>query len=90
MDLWESGMVRFWVKNLIPRSDECFASKESRASARQVAIHLQDLMGAFLILGIGLGLATLCYLLELIYYSKLYYQQKHNSLYYRDRRIYIT
>lgn len=66
MDLWESGHVRSWVRGVIPRADECFASNHQK-TAGQVAIRLTDLTSAFLILGIGLGTATIIFLLELIY-----------------------
>nr|CAH0108320.1 unnamed protein product [Daphnia galeata] len=71
MDLWESGfLMLFWVKNLptIPKANECFADKKNQVS-RLAPIQLSDLTSAFLILGIGLGLATLSFLVELIYFK---------------------
>jgi hypothetical protein len=70
MNLWESGFMMFWVRNLptIPKANECFADEKNRVS-RLVPIRLSDLTSAFLILGIGIGLATLSLLLELIYYN---------------------
>jgi hypothetical protein len=70
MNLWESGFMMFWVRNLptIPKANECFADEKNRVS-RLVPIRLSDLTSAFLILGIGIGLATLSFLLELIYYN---------------------
>ena len=70
MDLWESGLLRHWMNELIPKAEKCFAkrsTKRKKESARQVPIRLPDLVSAFLILGIGVGLAILCFLLELIY-----------------------
>nr|CAH0101184.1 unnamed protein product [Daphnia galeata] len=69
MDLYESGIVRFWVKQLptIPKADECFANDKRRVVSRPAPIQLTDLTSAFLILGIGIGLATLAFLLETIY-----------------------
>lgn len=64
MNLWESGLVRLWVYNNVPRADECFATDRQRTSARQVPIQLSDLTSAFLILGIGLGSSAICFLLE--------------------------
>ncbi|XP_046447217.1 glutamate receptor ionotropic, kainate 2-like [Daphnia pulex] len=65
MELWETGLPPFWVKNGMPRAPKCFAKRKSgENSARQGAIRLDDLSGAFLILGIGFGLATLAFLLE--------------------------
>lgn len=62
--------MMFWVRNLptIPKANECFADEKNRVS-RLVPIRLSDLTSAFLILGIGIGLATLSFLLELIYYN---------------------
>ena len=67
MDLWEFGLIRYWVKELTPRAEECFAAKKKEKSVKLVPIHLSDLTSAFLILGIGLGSAILCFLLELTY-----------------------
>ena len=67
MELWETGLPPFWVKNGLPRAPKCFAKRKSEEnSAHQVAIRLDDLTGAFLILGIGVGLATFVFLLEKI------------------------
>ena len=58
MELWEAGIPSFSVKNAMPRADKCFAKTKPQASSRQIPIQLDDLMGAFFILGIGLSLAT--------------------------------
>ena len=67
--MWETGLSRYWVNELVPKADECYryADKIQKVSTRQVPIHLHDLMSAFLILGIGIGLAALSFLLELIF-----------------------
>ncbi|XP_046657524.1 ionotropic receptor 93a-like [Daphnia pulicaria] len=77
MDLWESGLVKFWVNNLptLPKADACFVDRKRRVS-RPVAIKLTDLTSAFLILGIGIGLAILVFMLELIYWKLLAMQKK--------------
>jgi hypothetical protein len=63
MLLWESGQLPFWVKNDVPPARKCFAQSNPRRNlSRQVPIQLKDLMSAFFILGIGLGLATLAFL----------------------------
>lgn len=66
MDLWEYGLVRFWVKEIMPRAEQCFATRQQK-TANQKAIRLRDLTSAFLILGIGCGLAILAFVLELIF-----------------------
>ena len=70
MDLWASGLMRFWVNTqpTIPKADQCFADSKPRVS-RLVPIQLSDLTSAFLILGIGIALATLSFVLELIYFK---------------------
>ena len=67
MDIWEFGLMQHWMKEIIPRAEQCFLTTNQEKSARQVPIRLYDLISAFLILGIGLGLATLIFLMELIY-----------------------
>ena len=69
MDLWESGLIRYWVNERVPKADECYRSSDKiqKVSTREVPIHLHDLTSAFLILGIGIGLAALSFLLELTY-----------------------
>ena len=67
MDLFESGLMRFWAKTVVPMADKCLTTKKRRTSSRQVPIYLVDLTSAFLILGVGLGLAILTFLLEHIY-----------------------
>lgn len=68
MDYRESGLLNFVIKELptIPRAEQCFADT-TRREARLVPIQLSDLTSAFLILGIGIGLAVLTFLLELLY-----------------------
>lgn len=48
------------------RAAECFDGKRQKSEAQQVSIRLADLTSAFVILGIGLGLAILCFSLEQI------------------------
>ena len=67
MDLLEFGLKQYWVNELTPKADKCFATKKNEKSVKLVPIHLYDLISAFLILGIGLGLAILCFLLEIVY-----------------------
>ena len=66
MDLYKIGLLRFWVKQLTPQTEECFL-KRKKKSARQVPIRLSHLVSAFLILGIGVGLAIISFVLGLIY-----------------------
>lgn len=70
VELWETGLTNFWVYNLFPptapRSEQCFVESTRRVSIR-APIQLSDLTSAFLILGIGTGLAVLCFLTELLY-----------------------
>ncbi|XP_057378523.1 glutamate receptor ionotropic, delta-2-like [Daphnia carinata] len=67
VNLWETGLTYYWVyKEFLPsapRADQCFVESTRRVS-RIVPIQLSDLISAFLIFGIGIGLATLSFLLE--------------------------
>ena len=65
--MWELGLMRHWVKELTPKAEKCFGAKNQEKTARQLPIRLSDMISAFLILGIELGLATLIFLLELIF-----------------------
>ena len=67
MELWETGLIVIWMKNVVPRAPKCFAKTKPRAnSTRQVTIKTMDLAAPFFILGIGLGLATIAFLVEII------------------------
>lgn len=62
MGLFESGLVRFWARDAVPKADKCLATDKQKTSARK--LRLQDLTSAFLIWGIGIGLAVLGFCLE--------------------------
>ena len=69
MELRENGLLDYYSNQglYIPgsgRSEQCF--KKEKNSAKDVPIKLVDLTSAFFILGVGTGLAILCFLLELI------------------------
>ena len=71
MDLWETGLPRHWVGNFVPQAPKCLAKKNLKEnSVRRGAIRLDDLMGAFLILGVGVALVTLAFVLEKIIYFR--------------------
>ena len=67
MDLWEFGLIPYFIKEITPKAYECFAPEKTDKTVRLVPIYLYDLTSAFLILGIGVGLATLTFLLEIFY-----------------------
>ncbi|XP_045025959.1 glutamate receptor ionotropic, delta-1-like [Daphnia magna] len=67
MELWESGLFPYWVRNVSPQAPECFAKTKPRTiSARKMPIRLADLIGAFFIFGIGFGLAIFAIFIEQI------------------------
>jgi hypothetical protein len=71
MLLWESGLLPFWVKSITPRAPKCFSKTNPRSvMTSQDQILLKDLISAFFILGIGLGLATFAFLVEKIIYFR--------------------
>jgi ionotropic glutamate receptor len=64
MELWETGLPQYWVKNSMPRAPKCFEKTKLRRTANPKPIRLDDLAGAFFILGVGVGLATFFFLVE--------------------------
>ncbi|XP_046447218.1 glutamate receptor ionotropic, delta-2-like [Daphnia pulex] len=73
IELWETGLPYHWVGNFVPQVPECLLitnNKHKENSVRRGAIRLDDLTGAFLILGVGFGLATFTFILEKIVYFK--------------------
>ena len=72
------------MHTIIGKADKCFAKKEKASSNIQmVRIKLEDLASAFLILGIGIGLSLLCFLVE-VFVNKLASNRKLSS---RNRRV---
>ncbi|XP_057369794.1 glutamate receptor ionotropic, delta-1-like [Daphnia carinata] len=67
MELWESGLFPYWMRNALPRAPKCFARTKPRTiSTQKMPIRLDDLLGVFFIFGIGLGLAILSIFIEKI------------------------
>ena len=63
MKIWEMGLPQHWKKVSIHQAPKCFSNRRPDA-AKKMPIRLNDLFGAFLILGLGLGLATLTFFIE--------------------------
>ena len=40
MDIWEFGLMQHWMKEIIPRAEQCFLTTNQEKSARQVPIRL--------------------------------------------------
>ena len=71
MELRETGLPSFWNKMSMPAAArKCFVKSKPRASSNQVPIQLNDLTGAFFILGIGYSLTLLAFLAEKIVYIR--------------------
>lgn len=64
MELWETGLPQYWVKNSIPRAPKCFEKISPRKAAIPKPIRLDDLAGAFLVMGVGVSVATFFFLME--------------------------
>ena len=69
MELRENGLLDYYGNQVLfvagsGGSEQCFTEKSPEA--KDVPIRMVDLTSAFLILGIGLTLSILCFLLELI------------------------
>ncbi|EFX78830.1 hypothetical protein DAPPUDRAFT_320132 [Daphnia pulex] len=60
---WEMGLPPYWMKISIQQAPKCFNKKRSEA-AKKKPIGMDDLFGAFLILSVGLGLATIAIFME--------------------------
>jgi hypothetical protein len=60
------------MKINIQQAPKCFKKKRPEA-AKKMPIRMDDLFGAFLILGVGLGLATMAFFMEIIisYYQRM-------------------
>lgn len=67
IQLYESGIIPHLARMRISNSaDQCFIKNEKPKASAQIPITKQDLTSAFLILGIGLGLSVLSFLIELL------------------------
>jgi len=67
--LWETGLISYWASSTIPKMSEQCISGLNKKEAAVVPIKKVDLTSAFLILGIGIGLAIFAFLLEIIYFK---------------------
>ena len=57
------------MKISLPQAPQCFAkTKSETTSSRKVPIRLNDLMGPFLIWGIGVGLSFFFFLVEMVFF----------------------
>jgi hypothetical protein len=63
MKAWEMGLPPYWMKINIQQAPKCFKKKRPEA-AKKMPIRMDDLFGALLILGVGLGLATIAFFME--------------------------
>nr|CAH0112523.1 unnamed protein product [Daphnia galeata] len=75
MKIWETGLPNYWKKISIHQAPKCFSNRRPEA-AKKMPIRLNDLLGAFLILGLGFGLATLTFFIENIF---MFYHFNHNN-----------
>ena len=71
VSLWETGLLNIWGKwdfDIPGVDDKCLSKKSESADDAKKAtpLKLANYKVAFSLLGIGLGLATLCFLMELI------------------------
>lgn len=71
MSLWETGLPNIWGKedfDVPGVDDKCLAKKSESAGIKNdtTPLKLANYRGLLSTLGIGFGLATFCFLLELI------------------------
>ena len=80
--LWASGLINYWTDKYTPNVDKCLIkSNKPKINSENdglKALMLKDFTGAFLLLGLGLSMAFLVFLLELIvfYYKKVQEQKR--------------
>ena len=66
MALWETGLIDFWTREAMNArgGEKCLAPPNTKP--KLVPIKLVDLTSAFFILGFGIGVSILTFLIELI------------------------
>ena len=70
MEIWEAGALVYLMRTYTPMMPQCSTlPKSNTISSHQIAIKMKDLKGGFLLLGTGLGLAFLVFLIEWIVYG---------------------
>ncbi len=60
---WETGLNSYWYKSYRPVREVC--RTQDRVLPQNTSLKLEDLSSAFLLLGVGLGLSVLAFLVEL-------------------------
>lgn len=63
--LWESGLLVHWLRKYTPNVDKCMLDTV-KPRGRMTSISLLDLSSAFLLLGFGVGLSIVVFLLEIV------------------------
>jgi len=71
MEMWAFGLIDHWINEacFVPNAERCFAPQRDETLKKAVPIKILDLKSAFLIYSMGIGLAFLVFLLELIIYK---------------------
>lgn len=68
MNLWETGLPKYWAKEIVQNAGtKCLNKNEKPKTSSAAGIKLEDLISAFLILGVGIGLALVSFMIELFY-----------------------
>jgi len=66
MSWWESGLVDHWFKMYQPSMAQCSLDNYKETTAKLRRLSKIDLLGCFILLGLGLSLAFLVFLIERI------------------------
>lgn len=64
MELWETGLINYWVKKAVPSVPQCFVEIKHSAVTHLKPIELGDLTGVFMILGVGMSLSFFVFFIE--------------------------
>ena len=87
--MWASGLINHWADKYTPNVDKCLIKNNKpkiNSDNGLKALMLQDFASAFLLLGLGLSVAFLVFLLEMIvfFYKKVQEQKRQEMLMIRE------
>lgn len=75
IELWETGLPLFWVRTVTPSAPKCFAKVKPQATLIH-SIQLDDVLGIFLVWGIGFSLSLIVFSAEVVFAK--YQRRSHN------------
>jgi len=71
MRMGEAGLHDYWSAKYVKKTDRCNLDKYKEENSKPKAIKLVELSSPFLVLGIGIGLSAITFLIErIVFYGK--------------------